>query len=53
LSTNELRGIYEKIRIRIYFCGWNVNLVWLIKKILSFLYEEILEEWKRGYMLEE
>jgi hypothetical protein len=31
LFTNQLREICEKVRIRIYFCGWNVDLVWFTK----------------------
>jgi hypothetical protein len=57
LSSNQVGGICEKIRIRTYFYGWNVDLVvygkgGLGKGIISFLYEEIMQEWKRICILE-
>jgi hypothetical protein len=32
LFTNQLKKICEKVRIRIYFCGWNVDFVWFTKE---------------------
>lgn len=54
LSTNQLVGICEEIRVRTYFYGCNVNLVWIKEEgdEEDFFNFGMRKFWKKGYMYE-